>query len=225
MNLWVIHSQTREFDNAPAKHFSVSHCSFKVESAQTRAGGATANKVSNGTHTSSKETSGILWGYIFSACTFTFFETHLLHRTSLSPPLPPELSRKWHSCIKHIQMSPGRQYVTIYLRLYFNVLLHWCMSMTLHTSVLQPCEVTIYCYFNKLQYLPLILNFHMHYHNLHPICCPSFLQGVSIDNFWDDLPQSEVNTEHGGKSHRLHVRFYVFTAMTIKGATIWDVMP
>jgi hypothetical protein len=34
MNLRVICSQTIEFDNA--KHFSVSHCSFKVDSAQTR---------------------------------------------------------------------------------------------------------------------------------------------------------------------------------------------
>jgi hypothetical protein len=36
MNLRVIRSQTREFDNAPTKHFSVSHCSVKVDSAQTR---------------------------------------------------------------------------------------------------------------------------------------------------------------------------------------------
>jgi hypothetical protein len=43
--------------------------------------------------------------------------------------------------------------------------------------------------------------------------------------FWDDLLRSEVNTEHGGKSHRLPVRFYVLIAETIKGATIWDVVP
>jgi hypothetical protein len=34
MKLQVIRSQTREFANAPAKHFS--HCCFKVDSAQTR---------------------------------------------------------------------------------------------------------------------------------------------------------------------------------------------
>jgi hypothetical protein len=63
MNLWVIRSQTRGFDNAPAKHFSVSHCNFKVDSAQkriTKQQWAIANKVSNGTHTSSKKTSGLL---------------------------------------------------------------------------------------------------------------------------------------------------------------------
>jgi hypothetical protein len=31
---------------------------------------------------------------------------------------------------------------------------------------------------------------------------------------------SEINTEHGGKSHRLPVRFHVLTAVTIKGAAI-----
>jgi hypothetical protein len=42
--------------------------------------GAIANKVSNGTNTSSKETSGLPRGYIF----FTFFESHLLHIMPLS---------------------------------------------------------------------------------------------------------------------------------------------
>jgi hypothetical protein len=36
MNVQVIRSQSREFDDAPAKHFHVSHCHFKVDSAQTR---------------------------------------------------------------------------------------------------------------------------------------------------------------------------------------------
>jgi hypothetical protein len=45
-----------------------------------------------------------------------------------------------------------------------------------------------------------------------------------MGNFGDDLPWSEVNTEHEGESHNLAVRFYVLTEVAIKGANIWDVM-
>jgi hypothetical protein len=121
--------------------FQGGQCSDKN---QKMAAGLYLTKVSNGTHTSSKDFRAPVRIYIFCMHFHLLWITTSTLIISLSLPLPPSRAVK-----KMTQMSAALQYVTIYLILYFNVLLHWCMRI-------EPCCVQLACYCVHVGILPFV---------------------------------------------------------------------